>query len=135
MRKFLAIVLGALLVAAAARAENQKIIQQEDIVELAGHICVEKHYGSPGYGKTPQKDEVVRVPMLILDAPVDVLASMRVKGSHAFANVKKVQIIGMRKLIISMNGQPIALTGTLSEKSIPEDYTDILIKADSLVPR
>jgi hypothetical protein len=40
---------------------------------LRGRLTTEFHLGRPGYGESPELDELERAPILILDEPVTVL--------------------------------------------------------------
>jgi hypothetical protein len=98
------------------------------VVLLAGRTTVESHFGPPNFGESPKTDTKEDVPILVLDAPVDVISDARQqtnRGSHT--GVKRVQLVGtLLPKLLQTEGRHVVLSGMLFEKQSGENFTDVI---------
>lgn len=103
------------------------------IVVLKGQVEIEDRYGPPNFGDDPKTDERVKVPVLVLDAPVDVLTDPKQDVSlDSFRNVRRMQLFGDWGALLKLSGRRITVRGTLREKSGSANYTDVLIDVQKI---
>lgn len=99
------------------------------IVQLSGILVLEDHYGPPNYGETPDRDLKLKVPVLKLDALVDVTASQNDDvNADSFTGIQRVQLLGSPPLkLVELAGQRVMLEGTLFEKHTGWHVTDVVM--------
>lgn len=104
-------------------------------VRLSGVVREEQRYGPPGYGETPTKDERVSVLVMQLAKPIDVCADTTPGDAHpVITGVRVLQLTG--KLdpasVRRLAGSTLHVFGTLQRRAWGSDYTDVLIRVDSI---
>ena len=112
----------------------QDLFYEPTVVTVSGVITSEKHFGPPGFGETPGRDQKVDVPVLKLDQPVQTLAKQDdPTNSTSFKDVKKMQIVGQPWAeVLEHKGQHVQITGSLFQRQSSENYTSVLITATDL---
>ncbi len=105
-------------------------------VRLSGAIVEKDEYGAPGYGEDPKTDERLRVYLLRVSEAVDVCADTssaapqpRVNGVHSLQLTGHVSGDELRRHL----GGPVEVFGTLWRRVWPGDFTDALIRVDSIL--
>ena len=126
------------LFASAAHADEQVLQYEPSVVGLTGVIRMERHYGPPNFGASPKTDLVETVPILILDKPVTVQGNPRSPAdSDSFSHVTRVQLVvagpGGNDLT-GFLGKHIVAKGRLFEKVSGENFTDVLMSVQEVVP-
>ena len=104
-------------------------------VRLAGTVRAEHRFGPPGYGETPDKDRRVEILVLHLAQPIDVCADSTTGDAHApVRDVREVQLTGTLdpERVKWMTGATLRVFGTLQRRAWGSDYTDVLIRVDSI---
>jgi hypothetical protein len=104
-------------------------------VHLSGTIVGEQKYGAPGYGENPKTDERLQVYLLKLNNPVDVCADTssvapqpRAKAVRFLQLTDHVSEEELRRHL----GASVEVFGTLRRRVWPRDFTDALIRIDSI---
>ncbi|MEE3627272.1 hypothetical protein UCD39_25365 [Nitrospirillum sp. BR 11752] len=115
--------------ASVASAASRSLHYEPAVVELTGTVVVEDHYGPPNFGETPEEDAKLRVPMLRLDAPVDVAGDPHSDTNlSSFEDVDQMQIVLVQgRSVDGFIGKHVTVTGTLAEKLEGGDFTQVLI--------
>ena len=132
--------LGVVLSICQASAEDRVLHYEPAVVELSGTVKVEGHYGPPGFGSSPKMDRVLYVPVLVLDAPVNVVGNpldprsrLQLDGT-SFHAVTRMQMVfdtpGTNTR--ALDGEPVTLRGTLFQKVSGENFTDVLVTVQSV---
>ena len=129
------------LASVGAHAADQVQVRYEPaVVQLSGVVKIEKHYGPPGFGKSPATDRQVSVAILTLDAPVTVIGNapnprgrLTVDG-ETFRNVRRMQLVFTTPGTKTggLDGEHATFTGTLFQKVSGENYTDVLLSVQGL---
>jgi hypothetical protein len=104
-------------------------------VRLSGTIHREIKYGPPGYGENPSMDVRVEVFTLALKEAVDVCADTSNVAPQPIArNVKMLQLTEhVDKKDLRQNvGKFVEVFGTVRRQVWPGDYTEALIRVDSI---
>jgi hypothetical protein len=97
------------------------------VMELSGTISVETHYGPPTFGERPSEDVVEKIPFLILDDPIDIVAN-KSSGSNidSFCRVNRIQLNGPNAArLVNLSGRHVKLTGRLFEGHGGESYAEV----------
>jgi hypothetical protein len=125
-----------------AHASNLTCLRvDQDPVRLSGTLLEEQKLGPPGYGETPQKDERITILLLRLDQPINVCSDSAVDSSAAMVPTHDLQLVGHldRGSVHQHVGREITVYGTLRRQVWGTDYTQVLVRVDSipgiLVPR
>src|SRR5689334_20519142 len=65
------------------------------VVELAGTVVLEEHFGPPCFGDEPMTDSIELIAVVVLDEPVSVLGDAPNDGFNqtSFATVRRVQLV------------------------------------------
>ena len=134
----LILLVGTMLGAAASMVDaREAVLHYEPAVEvLTGVVKFERHYGPPNFGETPQTDSVLTVPVLVLDTPVTVEGSAN--PSHldttTYPHVTRIQLVFTRPglEVATLNGRRISVSGTLFEKIVGGQYTDVLMMVQNV---
>lgn len=118
-------------------AQAQRFLYyQPETVELEGKLVVQSKYGPPNFGEDPKTDEKVRIPVLVLKTPVNVLP---IQGQDDGINtepvyrVRQIQLsfaageTDHRKLI----GKKVVVKGTLFRAHTGHHYTDVVLTVRS----
>lgn len=104
-------------------------------VELRGTVRKEKRFGPPGYGEDSVQDERVTILVLELDRPINVCAdTSRDFPRPAVAGVTQVQMTGRLdpERVSRSTGLKLTVYGTLTRRARGSDYTEVLIRVDSI---
>ena len=127
---------------ASASDSAQRVAVQPDCVplwpvpvRLSGTIEKEEKYGAPGYGENPKTDEKLQVYLLKLSVPIDVCAdTSSVAPQPSAKGVRFVQLtehVSEQELRRHL-GVSVEVFGTLRRRVWPGDFTDALIRVDSI---
>lgn len=104
-------------------------------VSLLGTLRQEQRFGPPSYGETPSKDERVSIALLELPSKLAVCPDIAssAQGS-AVIRVRAVQLIGRvdSVFVARRTGTKVRVFGTLQHQVRSSDYTDILLRVDSI---
>lgn len=104
-------------------------------IRLSGTLSREIKYGPPGYGEDPKKDIRVEVFTLVLEKPINVCADTSSTAPQPIArDVTRLQLTEhVSKKDLTRNlGLSVDVFGTLRRQVWPSDYTDALIRVDSI---
>ena len=123
-----------------ARGQDRVLHYEPVIVQLTGVVKLERHFGPPGFGASPETDAVRSIPVLILDSPVNVVGDPpgpRPRGqvnSDNFSNVTHMQMIfeDTGTDVMALAGKRVMARGTLFEKVSGGNYTDVLMQVLAL---
>src|SRR5258706_8287508 len=116
--------------------EKSWLHYEPEIVTLRGKLTSIVNYGAPGYGESPEKDDVEESIILVLPLPI------RVKGdpnsalnSQSIANITHVQLViytGVAKGYSQYFNREVEVTGTLFKSSTGHHHTDVLLTVNTL---
>lgn len=104
-------------------------------VRLSGIIREEHRLGPPGYGETPKRDQKITILVLHLPQGLDVCADTSADDPRpAVRAVTELQVTGRLdpSRIKPHLGRPITVYGNLYYQSWGTDYTQMLIRVDSI---
>jgi hypothetical protein len=104
-------------------------------VRLTGVVRAEQRFGPRGYGETPDKDRKVEILVLHLAQNIDVCADSTRGDAHPAVNgVRELQLTGTLDpdRVKRMTGTTLRVFGTLQRRAWGSDYTDVLIRVDSI---
>lgn len=107
-------------------------------VELDGRLVIQAKYGPPNYGEQPKTDEKVRIPVLVLQNPVNVLPSEENSyNSQAVYRTTQIQLAFIESGITYKNliGKNVVVTGSLFHAHTGHHYTDVVLKVSSIERR
>jgi len=111
---------------------------EPETVELVGRLVIQSKFGPPNYGETPKTDKKVRVPVLVLQTPISVLANEGDDyNSKPVSNAKQIQLafpasgITYKDLI----GKDVVVSGTLFHAHTAHHYTDVVLTVRSIKRR
>jgi len=103
------------------------------IVRVMGKLVTEPHYGPPNFGETPDEDQKLDVPVLLLSHAVDVCGNpASATDQDTIRNVQKVQVVAAHLNVKAFVGQQVSVVGHLYEAFTANHYTKVLIFADSI---
>ena len=103
------------------------------VVRVTGKLLTEPHYGPPNFGETPDEDQKLDVPVLILSHAVDVCGDpTSATDQDTVRNVRKVQVVAVHLKLKAFIGRQVSLIGHLYEAFTANHYTKVLIFADSI---
>ncbi len=140
MKKILTIVILATCAAVAypnAVRAQRSLHYEPETVELEGKLVIQSKYGPPNFGEDPKTDQKVRIPVLVLKTPVNVLP---IEGKDDGINtepvyrVRQIQLsfavgeTGHKKLI----GKDVVVKGTLYRAHTGHHYTDVVLTVRSI---
>jgi hypothetical protein len=121
----------------AAPQQQEWLSYYPAVSRLQGKLIKVTMYGKPTYGESPERDEKVAVPILILQTPVRVrpktTSSM---NNDSLTNVSFVQLIfsaetGDYSKYLDMN---IVVEGTLAKGRKGEHFTDLVMTVTVVNP-
>lgn len=111
---------------------------EPETVELDGRLVIQARYGPPNYGEQPKTDQKVRIPVLVLKNPVNVLASQE-NGYNSEAVYRTTQIqlafIENDTPYKTLIGKNVVVTGSLFHAHTGHHYTDVVLKVRSIERR
>jgi hypothetical protein len=103
------------------------------VVRVTGKLVTEPHFGPPNFGETPDEDQKLDVPVLLLSHAVDVCGDpTSATDQDTVRNVQKVQVVAVHLKLKAFIGQQVSLIGHLYEAFTANHYTKVLIFADSI---
>lgn len=141
MKHTLTLFLFTVLVAAlhATPTQAQRWLSYEpETVELDGRLVIQARYGPPNYGEQPKTDEKVRIPVLVLQNPVNVLpGEEKSYNSQAVYGTTRIQLAFIESRIPYKNliGKKVVVTGSLFHAHTGHHYTDVVLKVSSIERR
>jgi hypothetical protein len=104
-------------------------------VRLVGIVRVESRYGPPNFGEDPDHDSKLRIPVLVLDGPIDVRADPADELNRDSADgVAEVQIISGQRVpnLLPCEGVRVAAVGTLETGILPSNFTKVVLYATAI---
>ncbi len=108
------------------------------VVRLRGKLITVTKYGKPTYGESPEKDEKLEVPILILPTPVRVTARPEsTANNETITNITFVQLIFPPEAHVDFRkhiDQTIVAAGTLSVGSRIGQFTDVVLTVKAINP-
>jgi hypothetical protein len=114
---------------------QRSVHYEPEIVELEGKLVVQSKYGPPNFGEQPKTDQKVKLPVLVLKTPVNVLP-IQDDGinTEPVYRVRQIQLsfaVGEtdhKKLI----GKNVVVKGTLFRAHTGHHYTDVVLTVRSI---
>ncbi len=108
------------------------------VVRLRGKLTSVTKYGKPTYGESPEKDEKLEVPILILPTPIRVKARAESSvNNESMTNISFVQLIFPPEIHEEFKkhlDRNIVAAGTLSVGSRSGQFTDIVLTVKAINP-
>jgi hypothetical protein len=95
----------------------------------------QQKFGPPGYGETPARDERVTILILRLEHGIDVCADSTASDPRRVVrDARELQLTGRvdPARLHSYRGKKLTVFGSLYRKAWGTDYTDVLIRVDSI---
>lgn len=120
-----------------SQADSSCLRYEPQVVELNGTLTIEDHFGPPNYGETPDQDERLQVPVLVMDSPVDVCGDPGSEtNSESFRGVTRIQVIPSESGIAKrLAGSNVVAAGVLFRAMSGHHYTDVVLQASRLARR
>jgi hypothetical protein len=107
-------------------------------VRLSGVVNTETRLGPPGYGETPSRDKKITIFVLHLSTAVDVCPDTTSGVLHpALDGVVAMQLTGRLDPVAMKreNGLRLTVDGTLHRQTWGTDFTEVLVRVDSILGR
>lgn len=104
-------------------------------VQVSGTLIEQQKYGPPGYGETPARDERVMILVLRLERGIDVCGDSTASDPRrVIHDARELQLTGRidPTRLQSYRGKKLTVFGSLYRKAWGTDYTDVLIRVDSI---
>jgi len=118
--------------------ENSWLHYEPEIVTLRGKLTTIINYGAPGYGETPEKDDVEESIILVLPLPIRVKDDPNSRlNSPIIANITHVQLViytGVARGYSQYFNREVEVTGTLFKSFTGHHHTDVLLTVNTLRP-
>ena len=110
---------------------------QPETVELEGKLVIQSKYGPPNFGEDPKTDQKVRIPVLVLKTPVNVLP---IEGTDDGINTEPVYRVRQIQLSFAVGGMDhkkligknVVVKGTLFRAHTGHHYTDVVLTVRSI---
>jgi hypothetical protein len=94
-------------------------------VVLQGQVRRELHYGPPGFGEDPKRDARFKIPMLVLDRPIDVcLGTEPGLDDSPLDGIAKIQLVGLPS---GVTDGELRVRGTLSRAVSASHFTPVIL--------
>jgi hypothetical protein len=139
--KEIALVIGVacvlLFLSETAPQEQEWLSYYPAVSRLQGKLIRVTKYGKPTYGETPETDEKVQVPILILQTPVRVKArSTSSVNNESLTNVSFVQLIFPAEVgdYSKHLDKDIVVAGTLVRGRKGDHFTDVVMNVKAVNP-
>jgi trypsin-like peptidase len=118
-----------------------RIARYNETLKLRGLVTTEYHFGRPNYGQTPALDELERVPILLLDEPLTVLADgasgisidQYTKDHEYVARVQLSQYVDF-DVLRRLRGHGLEFEGRLCPRRSPHYFTDVILDLANAAP-
>jgi hypothetical protein len=116
--------------------QKEWLSYQPVAVELKGTLTIKTYYGPPNYGENPDTDAKEILPVLILEAPVNVRGNADPNAGFDRKSVNDVREIQLvlttphREFI----GKTVLVKGTLFHAFTGHHHTDVLMDVRSIKP-
>jgi hypothetical protein len=108
--------------------DRRSVHYEPTVVELKGKLIVLNKYGPPNYGETPHQDQKVRVTVLDISTPVDVLADPGSElNSETVRNVSQIQMAFSGSTYKKLVGRMVVAKGTLFRGHTGHHYTEVVM--------
>jgi len=120
------------LASCSVEAQRRQLHYEPEKVTLTGRLVYRTFYGPPNYGENPKTDSRETQPILILDAPVDVIAS---QYDSAERGVKRVTLVVMdfkANPVSPRLGMRVIVEGTLFHANTGHHHTKVLMTVSSI---
>ncbi len=108
------------------------------VVRIRGKLITVIKFGKPSYGESPEKDEKLEVPILILATPIRVKARPESSvNNESLTNISFVQLIFPAETTADVKkylDQTIVAAGTLSVGSRSGQFTDVVLTVKAINP-
>ena len=111
---------------------------EPETVELDGRLVIQSRFGPPNYGEQPKTDQKVKIAVLVLKDPVNVLASQENSyNSQPVYRTTQIQLafIDDRTAYKNLIGRNVVVTGSLFHAHTGHHYTDVVLKVRSIERR
>jgi hypothetical protein len=115
-------------------------VRYDQDVALTGQVTTEYHFGRPNYGETPELDELERVPVLVLDEPLDAEPSEDATDPedpwrYGCTDVRRVQLTGVNfNQLRELRGCGLRLEGRLWPGTTGHHHTRVLFALSDRTP-
>ncbi|MEN3952150.1 hypothetical protein [Iodidimonas sp. SYSU 1G8] len=132
---FAAATAGCLGLAGAASAQGDCLAYGPSPVALTGMVSSLQASGPPGYGKTPETDAVVQVPILQMTPPACVAADTADPARVALQDVNTIQLVFQPqgpRFRAEMTGTSFMVAGTLVPPAGPQHITPVVLVVDRM---
>ncbi len=130
--KRLCIVLALAYVAALPAAGQRRVLHYEpEKLTLTGRVVYRTFYGPPGYGENPKTDSRETQDILLLESPVDVIATGNDPTDQPERKVTRITLVidhSIRNLI----GKRVIIEGTLFHAHTGHHHTKVLMDVSSI---
>jgi hypothetical protein len=113
------------LASCSVEAQRRQLHYEPEKVTLTGRLVYRVFYGPPNYGENPKTDSRETQPILILDAPVDVVANGGDPTDQTERGVKRITLVGHSTS--RFIGKRIAVEGTLFHANTGHHHTKVLM--------
>lgn len=104
---------------------------------IEGTLITRLHYGPPGYGEDPDKDEKEYPFILLLDDPIKVIAEDTDTINSSTSDVSEIQLVLKGSFYVDMAKQyknkHIKVQGTLFSAFTGHHHTEVLIVVDEIL--
>lgn len=111
--------------------KGKAVHYEPSLVVLAGRVVMERVYGPPNFGETPNVDARYEIPVLHLDSSVCVVPDRRSgPDSDLYTDVRRIHVYFPTPPGFDIKGilnRHVTLEGTLREGAAPEDRTDVVM--------
>ncbi len=108
------------------------------VVRLRGKLTTVTKYGKPTYGESPEEDEKLEVPILILQTPIRVKARPEsTVNNESITNISFVQLIFSPEVNADFKkyiDHNIVVAGTLSVGVRSGQFTDVVLTVKAINP-
>jgi hypothetical protein len=119
---------------ATPEAPRKQLKYEPEKVTLTGRVVYRTFYGPPNYGETPKLDSRETQPILLLDAPVDVIGTAGTANdefNQTERGVKAITLVSDRSLR-SLTRQRVVVQGTLFHAHTGHHHTKVLMATSSV---
>jgi len=126
-----------LLFVSEATPQQQEWLVYPVVTRLQGKLTKVTKYGKPTYGETPEKDEKIEVPILILQTPIRAKAQTTSSvNNETLTNVSFVQLIFPGEVgdYSKHVGMVIVVEGTLERGQKGDHFTDVVMTVKVVNP-
>jgi len=104
------------------------------VIELSGRLTVAVKFGPPNYGEDPKTDLRLKIPILVLEEPVNVRGDPRSDVNiESVRDVKQLQLILPRQREWDdLVNRPVVVQGTLSHAVSGGEFTEVVLTVQKI---